>query len=165
MGANTAVLRTPDQSLVARIELPFVSVPEPPATGAETVYGRLRALVVDDIASNRLVVAQMLRSLRIEATEAASGPEALARLQDGEYDLVLLDMNMPEMDGEATLQSIRTSGMPWAQLPVVALTADTLGNRREHYLALGLNGFLTKPLDRRVLWAEILSACPPPPPL
>ncbi len=165
MGANTAVLRTPDQTLVARIELPFVSVPEPPATGAETVYGRLRALVVDDISSNRLVIAQMLRSLRIEATEAASGPEAIARLQDGDYDLVLLDMNMPEMDGEATLQSIRNSGMPWAHLPVVALTADTIGSQRDHYLGIGLSGFLTKPLDRRVLWSEILSACPPPPPL
>ncbi len=165
MGANTAVLRAPDQTLVARIELPFVSAPEPPATGAENVYGRLRTLVVDDISSNRLVVAQMLRSLRIEATEAASGPEAIERLRTGEYDLVLLDMNMPDMDGEATLRSIRTSGMPWANLPVVALTADTLGSQRDHYLGIGLNGFLTKPLDRRVLWSEILSACPPPPPL
>lgn len=110
MGANSAVLRAPDHTLVARIELPFVTVPEPPATGAETVYGRLRTLVVDDISSNRLVVAQMLRSLRIEATEAASGHDALERLGSGEYDLVLLDMNMPDMDGEATLQSIRQSG-------------------------------------------------------
>ncbi len=165
MGANSAVLRAPDQTLVARIELPFVPVPDPPATGAENVYGRLRTLVVDDIASNRLVVAQMLRSLRIEATEVASGREAIDRLKDGEFDLVLLDMNMPDMDGEATLHSIRTSGMPWSDLPVVALTADTLGNKRDHYLGIGLNGFLTKPLDRRVLWSEIVSACPPPPPL
>ncbi len=165
MGANAAVLRAPDQTLVARIELPFVTVPEPPATGAENVYGRLRTLVVDDISSNRLVVAQMLRSLRIEATEAASGPEAIARLQDDEFDLVLLDMNMPDMDGEATLQSIRNSGTPWSNLPVVALTADTLGSQRDHYLSIGLSGFLTKPLDRRVLWSEIISACPPPPPL
>lgn len=165
IGANTAVLRAPDQTLVARIELPFVTVPEPPATGAERVYGRLRALVVDDIASNRLVVTQMLRSLRIEATEAASGREALHRLDQDEYDLVLLDMNMPDMDGEATLQSIRSAGRNWSGLPVVALTADSYGSQRDHYLGLGLNGFLTKPLDRRALWSEILSACPPPPPL
>lgn len=165
MGANSAVLRAPDHTLVARIELPFVTVPEPPATGAETIYGRLRTLVVDDISSNRLVVAQMLRSLRIEAVEAASGHDALERLAAGEYDLVLLDMNMPDMDGEATLQSIRQSGAPWANLPVVALTADSFGDLRGHYLKIGLNGFLTKPLDRRVLWSEILSACPPPPPL
>lgn len=165
MGANSAVLRAPDHTLVARIELPFVTVPEPPATGAETVYGRLRTLVVDDISSNRLVVAQMLRSLRIEATEAASGQDALERLGSGEYDLVLLDMNMPDMDGEATLQSIRQSGTEWSRVPVVALTADSFGNLRDHYLKIGLDGFLTKPLDRRVLWSEILSACPPPPPL
>lgn len=165
MGANSAVLRAPDKTLVARIELPFIPVAEPPLTGAENVYGRLRTLVVDDIASNRLIVSQMLRSLRIEATEAASGPEAIDRLGEGEFDLVLLDMNMPDMDGEATLHSIRASGQPWAGLPVVALTADTLGSKRDHYLGLGLNGFLTKPIDRRVLWSEILSACPPPPPL
>jgi CheY-like chemotaxis protein/signal transduction histidine kinase len=165
MGANTAVLRAPDQTLVARIELPFIMVAEPPATGAEAVYGRLRTLVVDDIASNRLVVAQLLRSLRIEATEVSGGQEALDSLGDSDYDLVLLDMNMPDMDGEATLQAIRSSTRDWAGIPVVALTADTLGSQRDHYLRIGLNGFLTKPLDRRALWSEILSACPPPPPL
>ena len=165
MGANTAVLRAPDQTLVARIELPFIMVSEPPATGAEAVYGRLRALVVDDIASNRLVVAQLLRSLRIEATEVSGGQQALDSLEDSEYDLVLLDMNMPDMDGEATLHAIRGAQRAWAEIPVVALTADTLGSQRDHYLRIGLNGFLTKPLDRRALWSEILSACPPPPPL
>lgn len=165
MGANSAVLRAPDHTLVARIELPFVAVPEPPATGAEAVYGRLRTLVVDDISSNRLVVAQMLRSLRIEATEADSGRDAIERLSMDDYDLVLLDMNMPDMDGEATLQSIRQSGATWSNIRVVALTADTFGDLRDHYLKIGLNGFLTKPLDRRMLWSEILSACPPPPPL
>jgi CheY-like chemotaxis protein len=165
MGARATVLRAPDGSPIARIELPFVTVPEPPATGAESVYGRLRALVVDDIATNRFVLIQLLRALRVEADEAGGGSDALERLAEGEFDLVLLDMNMPDMDGEATFREIRAADAPWAAIPVVALTADAVALKRDYYLALGLNGFVSKPVDRRLLWAEILSAVPRPPPL
>lgn len=165
MGARSAILKAPDGSFVARIELPFVMVPEPPDTGAETVYGRLRALVVDDIATNRFVVVQMLRALRIEAVEAGGGSDALDRLASDNFDFVLLDMNMPDMDGEATFREIRASRREWSEIPVVALTADSVTYRRDHFIGLGLNGYVTKPIDRRLLWAEILSAVPPPPPL
>ena len=165
MGARAAVLRAPDGSPVARIELPFVAVPPPPATGAEAVYGRLRALVVDDIATNRFVLIQMLRALRIETDEAGGGNEALEKLGNGEFDIVLLDMNMPDMDGEATFREIRAAGTPWAATPVVALTADAVALKRDYYRSLGLNGFVSKPVDRRLLWAEILSSVPRPPPL
>ncbi|MDW4551132.1 response regulator [Defluviimonas sp. D31] len=165
MGARAAVLRAPDGSPVARIEVPFVMVPDPPETGAESIYGRLRVLVVDDIPTNRLIVVQMLRSLRIEAFEAESGGDALERLAIEQFDLVLLDMNMPDMDGEATFREIRAAGTDWAGIPVVALTADAAVTQREHYMALDLDGFISKPVDKRLLWAEILSAVPPPPPL
>ncbi|MFN6951636.1 MAG: response regulator, partial [Albidovulum sp.] len=165
MGARASVLRAPDGSQVARIELPFVALSDPPETGAETVYGRLRALVVDDIATNRFVIVQLLRSLRIESDEASSSSEALERLSSGEFDVVLLDMNMPDMDGEATFREIRASGQPWSRIPVVAITADAIALKREYYLSLGFDGFVSKPVDRRLLWAEILLAVPPPPPL
>ncbi|MEZ5794204.1 response regulator [Albidovulum sp.] len=165
MGAKAAALRAPDETLVMRLEFPFVPVPEPPDSGAESVYGRLRVLVVDDIATNRFVVVQMLRSLRIEAYEAESGQSALDMLAAREFDLVLLDMNMPDIDGEATFSAIRSSGMPWAKIPVVALTADSVTYRRDHFIGIGMNGYLSKPVDRRLLWVEILAAAPPPPPL
>jgi len=165
MGGRATVLKAPDGGTIARIELPFVMVPDPPATGAETTYGRLRALVVDDIATNRFVIVQLLRSLRIEADEAAGGAEALEHLAAGEFDLVLLDMNMPDMDGEATFREIRSADAPWSGIPVVALTADAVAVKRDYYLSLGLDGFISKPVDRRLLWAEILGAVPPPPPL
>lgn len=165
MGGKAGLMRTPDGGIVARIELPFITIPEPPATGAETVYGRLRVLVVDDIATNRLVVAQMLRSLRIEAIEAEGGSDALEWLKAEDFDLVLLDMNMPDMDGEATFREIRNEDADWANIPIVALTADAVTYQRDHYIGLGLNGYVTKPIDKRLLWAEILTALPPPPPL
>ena len=165
MGGKAGLMRTPDGSLVARVELPFITIPEPPATGAETVYGRLRVLVVDDVATNRTVVAQMLRSLRIEVIEADGGSDALEWLKAEAFDLVLLDMNMPDMDGEATFREIRGSGADWADIPVIALTADAVTYQRDHYVGLGLDGYVTKPVDKRLLWAEILTAAPPPPPL
>jgi CheY-like chemotaxis protein len=165
MGAEASVLRAPDNSTVTRIELPFVTVPDPPPTGAEQVYGRLNVLVVDDIASNRLVMMQLLRSMRIDAVEVQGGREALEALATQEFDLVLLDMNMPEMDGEATLSAIRSGSEAMAPTPVIAVTADASTHQREHYIALGMDGYLSKPVDRSLLWAEILAAVPPPPPL
>lgn len=165
MGGRAMLLTALDGAVLARIEIPFVTVPEPPDTGAETVYGRLRALVVDDIATNRFVIVQMLRALRIEADEAEGGASAIERLAEGEFDLVLLDMNMPDMDGEATFREIRSADAPWAGIPVIALTADAVAMKRDYYLSLGLDGFVSKPVDRRLLWAEILGAVPPPPPL
>lgn len=165
MGGKTTVIRAPDGSLSARLELPFVAVADPPSTGAESVYGRLRVLVVDDVPTNRFVVVQLLRALRIEAKEATSGQHAIERLSEAEFDLVLLDMNMPDMDGEATFREIRGADAEWRNIPVIALTADAIAERRNYYLSLGLNGFVSKPVDRRLLWAEILDVLPPPPPL
>ncbi|MCB2127798.1 MAG: response regulator [Rhodobacteraceae bacterium] len=165
MGAEASILRAPDNSTVTRIELPFVTVPDPPPTGAEQVYGRLNVLVVDDIASNRMVMMQLLRSMRIDAVEVPGGREAIQFLAAHEFDLVLLDMNMPEMDGEATLSAIRSGPETVALTPVIAVTADASTHQREHYIALGMDGYLSKPVDRNLLWAEILAAVPPPPPL
>ncbi|MFZ5751041.1 MAG: response regulator [Pseudomonadota bacterium] len=143
--------------LAVQAEIPVAPLPEPPPAGKAPETG-LRALVVDDIATNRFVVLQILRTLGIAAQEAASGREALARLMSGRFDLILLDMAMPDMDGEATLRAIRAADAGWNRLPVVALTADASPERREAYLALGLDGYVAKPVDRRVLWSEIQGA-------
>ena len=74
-------------------------------------------------------------------------------------------MNMPNLGGVETFRSIRNSGKEWAEIPVIALTADALANTRKHYQDLGFDGFLAKPVDSRLLWAEILHVVPPPPPL
>ncbi|MCB2094581.1 MAG: response regulator [Rhodobacteraceae bacterium] len=165
MGAVVTLYRTPDAGWFACLDMPFIEVAEPPARGVESVYGRLRALVVDDIATNRFIVKQHLRALRIDLAEADSGQEALEWLRAERFDLVLLDMNMPNLGGVETFRSIRNSGKEWAEIPVIALTADALANTRKHYQDLGFDGFLAKPVDSRLLWAEILHVVPPPPPL
>ena len=116
---------------------------------------RAGALVVDDIPTNRLVVAQLLRMLGIDTSEADGGPSAIAALTDHAFDVALLDMNMPGMDGETTFRAIRTAPHRFARVPVIAMTADARGEQRDRCRALGLDGFVPKPVDKRILWAEI----------
>lgn len=101
-------------------------------------------LVVDDIATNRLVAGQLLAASGIRVVEAASGPEALARLEQGGIDAVLLDMMMPGMDGQETLFRIREAH--GSKIPVVAMTADVVSIRRDDTLSERLDGFLPKPI-------------------
>jgi CheY-like chemotaxis protein len=87
--------------------------------------------------------------------EAANGQEALESLAREPFDIVLLDMHMPIMDGPATIKGIRESGEAWSAIPVIALTADAMSGDRERYLGLGMNGYLSKPLAERDLLTEI----------
>lgn len=132
----------------------------PPASPAEScgtasLAGRV-VLAVDDLATNRLVALTYLRLLGAVAIEAASGDEALATLQREKVDLVLLDMNMPAMDGLTTLRHLRALPSPLASVPVVAMTADALAEHRQRYMAAGLDGYLTKPMSPEQIEAELL---------
>jgi CheY-like chemotaxis protein len=158
LGASIRTAAEVGSTLSVVVELPIEPVPDPPVSGQRGSGDRLRALVIDDIGTNRFVVAQLLRLLDIEAQEAESGAAALECLRARAFDVVLLDMNMPTMDGEATFRAIRGSGESFARVPVIALTADALSEQRERYLALGLDGYVPKPVDKRVLWAEIAAS-------
>ena len=89
----------------------------------------------------------------LQATRA--GEEALARLHEQPFDLVLLDVHMPVMDGTETIRAIRASGQPWANLPVIALTADAMTGDKERYLGMGMDGYMSKPIAERDLITEI----------
>jgi signal transduction histidine kinase/CheY-like chemotaxis protein len=115
----------------------------------------LRVLLVDDHPINRQVASLFLRPFNMRIVEAVNGQEALAALTRETFDLVLLDMHMPVMDGPTTIGHIRASGEAWRDIPVVALTADAMSGDRERYLAMGMDGYLSKPLAERDLLAEI----------
>ncbi len=115
----------------------------------------LRILLVDDHPINRQVAGLFLRPFNMRVVEATNGKEALATLAAEEFDLVLLDIHMPVMDGTETIKAIRTSDTTWRDIPVVALTADAMSGDKERYLGMGMNGYLSKPLSERDLVAEI----------
>lgn len=121
------------------------------------IFGRSgRVLVVDDIATNRLVAKAHLRLLGLSTDEAASGSEAVQMISQTSPDLVLLDMNMPDLDGIATLREIRRLPSRASRVPVVAMTADTTEAHRRRYLEAGLDGYLAKPLTPEAV-AEIIA--------
>jgi len=125
------------------------SVPDAAAEEADAVGTCLHApriLLVDDHPVNRQVARLFLRPLEADITEAVNGEEALARLEQDVFDVVLLDIHMPVLDGPSTIRRIRESGKPYARVPVIALTADAMSGDRERYLALGMDGYVSKPL-------------------
>ncbi|EHJ47891.1 multi-sensor hybrid histidine kinase [Solidesulfovibrio carbinoliphilus subsp. oakridgensis] len=109
----------------------------------------LRFLVVEDEAVNRLALARSLRKLGHEVLEAGNGEEALRQLSMERVDVVIMDVQMPVMDGLAAVAHIRNGEVPGTnrRLPVVALTAYALEGDRKRFLAAGMDEFVTKPCD------------------
>jgi signal transduction histidine kinase/DNA-binding response OmpR family regulator len=121
----------------------------------EAPDGECRILVVDDHAINRRVARMLLAPEGYRVTEAENGQQALEALERGTFDVMLLDIHMPVLDGVETLKRLRASGRPWAGMPVIAVTADAMSGDRERYLAEGMNGYIAKPIERPALLAEV----------
>jgi len=129
---------------------------KPQPTGRATgLRPGARVLVADDNAINRRVVALLLSPMGVEIEEAENGVQALGRLKARTFDLVLLDVHMPEMDGEQTIRAIRAAAQPWSATPVIALTADAMTGDRERLLEMGMNGYVAKPINVADLYVEI----------
>ncbi|GLO32249.1 hybrid sensor histidine kinase/response regulator [Pseudomonas putida] len=130
--------------------------PEHPlATPAITLeQGRARILLVEDNPVNQLVAKGMLAKLGCQVHLATQGAEALELLEQDEFDLVLMDCNMPVMDGYEASRRIRQSGR-WPDLPIVALTANAMPEERERCRAAGMNDYLAKPFRREELLALV----------
>jgi signal transduction histidine kinase/CheY-like chemotaxis protein len=113
---------------------------------------RGRVLLVEDNPVNQLVAKGMLVKLGCEVVVAAHGIEALDQLEQQDFDLVLMDCNMPVMDGYEASRQIRRSGR-WLNLPIVALTANAMPEERERCRAAGMSDYLSKPFRREELAA------------
>ena len=129
---------------------PSPTSPRPAARTSARGHGSRRVLLVEDNPVNQLVASELLISLGCEVVTADSGADGLRAMNDGRFDLVLMDCQMPVMDGfEATRRwRAHEQQMGVHRLPVVALTANAITGDREACLAAGMDAYLTKPVSR-----------------
>jgi PAS domain S-box-containing protein len=129
---------------------------QPLETAAEPALTRsARVLLVEDNSVNQLVALGQLRKLGHECIVAASGADALAMLPDGNFDAVLMDCSMPDMDGYETTRRMRQLESAVRTIPIIAITAHALPGEREKCLAAGMNDYLAKPVSTEQLGAMI----------
>ena len=127
------------------------------ASGAGPIDG-VRVLVVDDNAANRELVRTTLSLLGAEPFEAESGPAAIALAGQQPVDVILMDINMPGMDGVETLRRIRAADGPNVGIPAYAFTADVMPERVAALKASGFDGHLAKPIEMEALLRAVAAA-------
>lgn len=115
----------------------------------------VRVLVADDNSINRTLVTVFLESLDCESVEAQSGPQAIEIVETGGVDLVLMDLQMPDMDGLEATRRIRDLPEPIGQIPVLAVTACDAADTARRCRDAGMNDFIGKPLTRDKLMAVL----------
>jgi signal transduction histidine kinase/ActR/RegA family two-component response regulator len=152
-GAGSRFILTFRAAIQERPVVVETAAPAQPAP-AQGLRG-CRVLLTDDNAINRQVIKLFLAPQGCLITEAANGQEALDKLAAQDFDIVLLDVHMPVMDGKEAIQRIRDSDTPWKSIPVIALTADAMAGDREKLIALGMTDYLSKPVDQRALVARM----------
>ncbi|VAV84647.1 hypothetical protein MNBD_DELTA01-1854 [hydrothermal vent metagenome] len=115
----------------------------------------LSAIIVDDNATNRLILKETLTGWGMTSAEAVSGKEALSMLHNASYDFMLLDYNMPEMDGFEVAEEIKRlkedSPEKASNMKIIMLTSDTVSGDKTRALELGMSNYLTKPVKRALL--------------
>ncbi len=150
MGGKIEVqaLRAAARRSGSRIDLPVAQVSNETTTIRALRVESLAVLVAEDNLVNQTIVAAMLKQLGHVPTLAADGHATLAALAQGDFDLVLMDCNMPGMDGLETTRQLRSgaAGVRNPDIPVIALTANAMDGDREQCLAAGMDDFLSKPV-------------------
>jgi PAS domain S-box-containing protein len=116
-------------------------------------------LVVEDNPINREVVNDLLTLQGVHVSMAADGVQCLQRLNSDVFDLVLMDLHMPIMDGVKATEAIRKDPR-FVQLPIIALTADVIGQNQERLVAVGVNGIVSKPIDPDQLYKTLAQWLP-----
>ena len=138
--------------------------PEPAPEVDDEALGQIHVLMAEDNAINQLVVRTMLEPAGVALTVVENGQEALEAMSQEHYDCVLMDINMPVMDGITALEAIRAGRAGDPGLPVIALTASAMAGDRERFLGLGFDDHLGKPVKPIDLITAIIRAVNPEPP-
>ncbi|TCL09888.1 PAS/PAC sensor hybrid histidine kinase [Shimia isoporae] len=129
-----------------------------PEINAKSDITAITCLVVDDNSINRMIAADMLRSRGVEVFEATGGLDAIEQSQKRAFELILMDISMPEVDGLEALARIRAGDGPNKETRIVALTAHAAPEDKERILAAGFESVITKPLTQRAIAKLIVAS-------
>jgi CheY-like chemotaxis protein len=115
-------------------------------------------LAADDHPVNRMIVQMYLEMAGCELTMVEDGAQAVQAVEaagEQAFDLILMDIQMPVMDGVAATHNIRALPYPMGDIPIIAVTANAMAGDRERYLAEGMNDYVAKPIDQRELFEAL----------
>jgi CheY-like chemotaxis protein len=162
MQGEISVSSRPGQGSTFRVALPLPAAEAPARDDAAhrvvSLEGR-RILVVDDNTVNQVVARAILEAAGAVVSVAGDGADALARLAEGELDVVLMDVHMPVMDGVEAVRRIRAGEAGRADIPVLALTADAMSGEGERLLAQGFDDVHPKPIQPAELMRAVAVYC------
>lgn len=161
MDGEISVTSEPGQGSSFRVSLPLPACDaaglSPPAPGPQASDLAVRVLVAEDNPTNQLVLLALLEQIGITPTFANNGAEAVEAWSGAAFNLILMDVQMPVMDGPAAVREIRRMELEQrrSRTPIIALTANALTHQVQGYLASGMDACLTKPLDATQLFLAV----------
>ena len=181
MGGALSASSSPGKGAVFsfEVQLPAAQAPSPPAVANDPPSARtavtktvaaasqavrpLRVLLAEDHPTNRKVVSLILESIGVDLVCVENGVQAVEEAKLAPFDLILMDMQMPVMDGLAAIRAIRTDERRRgaARMPILCLTANAMPEHAEASRKAGADGHLTKPISAADLVAAVADACEP----
>ncbi|MFT7161532.1 MAG: PAS domain S-box-containing protein [Bacteroidia bacterium] len=159
-GGTIAVTSTQGIGSTFSVVLPFLKTDEDPISEAEAFEldahpKHIKVLVVEDIPFNQLLMKTLLDDFGFERDIAENGKIAVEKLRTQEYDIILMDLQMPIMNGFAATEYIRNT--MHSSIPIIALTADVTKADLDKCKAVGMDGHIAKPVDERLLYTKIMN--------
>jgi len=158
MDGEISIDSVPGEGTTISLSLPFnlpvvvqKQTEQHPQAFPSAVMPTLRVLFVEDDEACLISGEMMLKKLGNAVTTATNGKEALGQLSNQDFDVILMDIQMPVMDGVEATKLIRTSGSDHAKIPIIAMTAYAMAGDKEKFLAAGMDYYLAKPVDMKEL--------------
>jgi signal transduction histidine kinase/CheY-like chemotaxis protein len=170
MGGEIAAQSAEGVGSVFRVMLPLAKVgqamapafacPPTPSEAVEAALPRVRVLAAEDNSVNQLVLKTLLHQIGVEPQVVENGEQAVAAWTDGGWDVILMDMQMPVMDGLTAARRIRDAeaAQGLARTPIIALTANAMSHQVQQCLAAGMDGHVSKPIEAARLFAALEQA-------
>ncbi|MES2375856.1 MAG: ATP-binding protein [Bacteroidota bacterium] len=131
--------------------------PDKPSNAIKKSGEGIKVLVVEDNAVNQMLIVKVLQNRGFTIDVAENGIIALSKYRNNDYNIVLMDIQMPEMDGYETTRNIRAMESPKKDIPIMAMTAHTFKGERERCLAMGMNDYIPKPFNVNELFEKIFA--------